>query len=103
MIKLSGLTVWFDVDDTLVLWDKEKVSYTYSKKHAKALKEHALRGHTVIVWSAGGADWAERVVREMGLEWCVDLVTSKPSWFYDDKTASYFMPEHNRVYHEKTD
>lgn len=61
------------------------------KKHIEQLKLHKLRGHTVIVWSAGGWEWAEAVVRALKLEQYVDLVIEKPMWFYDDLMPNEFM------------
>ena len=34
----------------------------FYKQNPDKYKEHKLRGHTVVVWLAGGADWAEEVV-----------------------------------------
>jgi hypothetical protein len=109
---------YFDVDDTLVKWnkatDEEKakaVPFTHPacrgvnadgdivdypawteylvphKKHIEQMKAHKLRGHTVIVWSAGGWQWAETAVRTLGLDKYVDLILEKPLWFYDDLQA----------------
>lgn len=63
------------------------------KKHVAQLKEHALRGHKVIVWSAGGEDWAEAVVKTLELEPYVTLVMAKPMWCYDDKKPEEYMPK----------
>jgi hypothetical protein len=114
MIKIEDkITVYVDVDDTLVLWRPVKEDdwvvnlprYGYlavSSRHVTSIKQHKARGHLIVVWSQGGADWAEEVVKLIGLEDYVDLVISKPRWIYDDKPASYFMPEIDRVYHEPT-
>lgn len=61
------------------------------RKHIEQLKKHKMRGHTIVVWSAGGFDWAAAVVKTLGLESYVDLVISKPVWFYDDLTPDEFM------------
>lgn len=63
------------------------------KKHIAQLKEHAIRGHKVVVWSAGGADWAEAVVKALGLERYVTLCMMKPMWAYDDKKPEEYMPK----------
>lgn len=120
---------YFDVDDTLVKWNRAKASDPNAiaiqcptsrqsrvldengietdglvkeegswveylaphKVHIEHLKLHKLRGHTVIVWSAGGWEWAEAVVKALKLEKYVDLVIEKPVWFYDDLTPNEFM------------
>lgn len=114
--KFKEPIVFYDVDDTLVSWDhygtfKEgMIEFTAPEsghpmwlepipEHIKAMKNHKLRGHTVVVWSAGGADWAEEVVKKLGLQPYVDVIMSKPNWFYDDIPASEFMPEHNRKHY----
>jgi FMN phosphatase YigB (HAD superfamily) len=122
MIVIPGeRAVFFDVDDTLVLWsakpeeleahgvsfqcpaggaviDDEIIpSSPWSefllphRKHIARLIKHKKDGDTVIVWSAGGYDWAESVVRTLGLEDYVDLIISKPYCFYDDLTPGEFM------------
>ena len=116
-------TTYFDVDETLVFWsptteqlDKHGIEITCPGsyilvddeltrcpsvtqklvphfKHIQQLINHKLRGHTIIVWSAGGYDWAEVVVKALKLEQYVDLVISKPTWIYDDKKPEEFMPK----------
>jgi hydroxymethylpyrimidine pyrophosphatase-like HAD family hydrolase len=82
MKLINKETVYFDVDDTLVIWEGQQ--YRPHLKHINALKQHALRGHFVVVWSAGGFDWAHRIVNELNLINYVDAVMSKPKWIYDD-------------------
>lgn len=116
MIKFKGPIAFFDVDDTLVSWkcypkrsknsigfnDPTGTTYLNSiQEHIDAMKLHKLRGHTIIVWSAGGEDWAEEVVKKLGLEEYVNAVMPKPDWFYDDLPAAEFMPEVNRKYFYK--
>lgn len=96
----SSKIIYVDVDDTLCLWSENNASYIPSFKHIELIKKFKLRGHTVVVWSAGGWEWAERIVKEMQLEKYVDLVCSKSDWYIDDKPSSHFMPEHNRIYLE---
>lgn len=66
---------------------------TPHKKHIEQLKLHKLRGHTIIVWSAGGWEWAEAAVKTLGLEKFVDLVIEKPIWAYDDLSPNEYMPK----------
>jgi hypothetical protein len=111
--KYKEPIVYCDIDDTLVSWnfdyncpgpnklefkdiDGDILYLEVIKEHVNVLKSHNLRGHTIILWSAGGADWAEEVGIKIGIDDIVDAYASKPTWFYDDIPASEFMPEHNR-------
>lgn len=119
----SNRSVFFDVDDTIIMWnatDEQKFLHGVQFKcpgglicvdgelvhspaweellvphrlHIEQLKKHKMRGHTVVVWSAGGYDWAETVVRTLRLEKYVDLVICKPTWIYDDTQPQDFMPK----------
>lgn len=121
MKVIKGITVFWDVDDTLVKWgnatpeemndaipitcpissaiiDEEDVivqpwtEYLRPhKKHIAQIKLHKMRGHRNIVWSAGGAEWAEAVVQALGIEEYVDIVMGKPSWYYDDLRCDEYM------------
>jgi hypothetical protein len=62
------------------------------KKHIEQLKTFKSRGHIVVVWSAGGADWASAAVKALKLEQYVDLCISKPTWVMDDLPVTEFMP-----------
>lgn len=112
--------VWCDVDDTLVMWpgagkfqvDETNIdqclklecgpnNFVYcmpNKEHIEALKQHKARGHIICVWSQGGADWAEEVVKALKLQDVVDLVCSKPNWLIDDLPVSVWLPENIRYY-----
>jgi FMN phosphatase YigB (HAD superfamily) len=57
------------------------------------LMEHKRRGHKVIVWSAGGAEWAEKAVKMLGIEDYVDLSIDKPLSIYDDKPFEEAFPK----------
>lgn len=109
---MSQKAVYFDIDQTLLMFNAplfasdrilelpNGVKVSINRRHIDAMKQHKARGHTIIVWSAGGWEWADRVVALLDLGDVVDVVMSKPDWFYDDKPASEFMPEANRVYYE---
>jgi len=89
-------TAYFDVDETLVLWTADE--YKVNQPMVDQLKQHAARGHTVIVWSAGGWEWALRIVRKLNLDPYVNAVMCKPKWYWDDKLAAEFMPKTMRYY-----
>ena len=114
IILPEKITVFFDVDSTLVLWDATQeemaikgikfgegdyaVMCVPHEKHIEMLRQHKARNHLIVVWSAGGVSWAEAVIKKLGLEDLVDLVVTKPHFFYDDLPSSMFMPESSRVY-----
>lgn len=107
VLKCNQATYW-DVDNTLILWEPtENQLFNHGKTytapdghtailvphlaHIEQLKKHSIRGHTIVVWSAGGSFWAAEAVKFLGLEDYVDLAISKPVWFYDDKQPEDFM------------
>jgi len=110
MYKLADKhTIFVDVDNTLILWGSQVepvVNLSFGQTasihvpHLEKIKEFKARGHLIVVWSAGGADWAERIVYQLKIEEYVDLIISKPSWFIDDLEATEFMPPHNRIFLE---
>lgn len=61
--------------------------------HIEQVKKHKARGHTVVVWSAGGWEWAEAAVKALSIENYVDVVMSKPDWAYDDLAPEAYMPK----------
>ena len=95
----SGPTFFCDVDDTLVAW-KVPEGYTGELveiicrgfpeqvapnwKAVNHLKKMASRGHSVVVWSGGGSDWCEAVVKALELEEYIEVITSKPTYYMDD-------------------
>lgn len=101
-------SAFFDCDSTLVMWEgdvsfegKEKsvieIKCPYDNgvirllphsKHVQMLIGHARTGWSVVVWSAGGWEWAEAVVKALGVEQYVDIVMSKPVYAYDDLPLS---------------
>lgn len=109
MIKLDcNQPVYFDLDDTLVYWGHssepfdgsvkiEALGHTHYVKthsvHIAQLKAHKVRGHTIIVWSKGGAEWAYAAIVALGLCDYVDLVIEKPQWLYDDAEYNDFLPK----------
>ena len=90
-------TVFFDVDDTLVMWDEKVKGATVcincdghlshmviNKGNLEELKRHGSRGIDVIVWSQGGVQSAQSVVRALKLENYVAGIMTKPFCYYDD-------------------
>lgn len=86
---------YFDVDDTLVMWDAPDLTWAETVEingmsmlvhqvHVDIMKKHKARGHTIVVWSQGGSEWAEIAIKALQLEDVVDLILPKPYWAYDD-------------------
>jgi len=107
--------VCFDVDDTLIMWiwdqyERQQLEesgnliqvnlHGYStlvsphKEHIELLKRYKGKGKTIIVWSASGNEWAEIVVKTLGLEAYVDFVFTKPEKYIDDLNCNEWMGEH---------
>ncbi len=97
MIILEKPTVFFDVDDTLVMWNENLKGNTVciecdgklnhmvrNEGNIEELKRHSMRGVDVVVWSKGGYYWATQVIRALGLTNYVAAVLTKPFCYYDD-------------------
>lgn len=114
----SNSLVFYDVDDTLVLYNDDKSwgknnkeavrikdpylqinefdepKYLYLKPNEATislLKAHKASGKTIVVGSKGGWKWAKEVVTILGLETLVDMVMSKPDAYIDDNDATCWM------------
>jgi len=107
----SEFLVFFDVDDTLILWDSifnnpqdqvwitdpydgAKVGVTPHHAHIKLLQNYHARGATIVVWSQNGYSWAKSVVQALKLEPHVHLIMSKPRIYVDDLPSKEWMGEH---------
>ncbi len=103
-------SVFFDVDDTLVIWDWREVNPDATdlidikspnsgtsvcvmphRRHIELMKQFKARGHTVYVWSQGGHEWAEAVCIELGITDMVDYCMDKPNWYVDDLHVNAWM------------
>ena len=104
MKTVHGKLVFCDLDNTLVKWSptpqEEKTQGVPVKggrvvpivENIAHLKRHALRGHTIILWSKGGADWAEAVAKALDIDWMIAYAMDKPSWVVDDLPCTEWMP-----------
>lgn len=111
------VTVFVDIDDTLVFMkyakdqEDQTIEFKYVGdsneeivkllphfKHIEMVKQFKARGFTVIAWSAGGSSWAKSVIEALGLTNHFNAVISKPTWYFDDKVSSDFMPESARIH-----
>jgi hypothetical protein len=107
-------TIFFDVDDTLVLWGKEKnpaclnftlqgISYKLLPhyKHIDLLKKCWKDGYKIVMWSGSGEDWCDEVCRVLELDEFVDVKLTKPKYYVDDLKADQFLFNQMRIYYEQ--
>ena len=106
----SDLTAYFDVDGTLIEYLGSAFQYSLPtclvindraflpvEKHIEKIKDHNAQGHYVVVWSAGGREWAEKIISLLKLEPYVDAIITKPNWIYDDYDPSEWMPKRQYI------
>ncbi len=113
----SSNTVFFDVDETLILWDTKerkgrkdfilvedphlngmKVKVYPHYAHGNILRRNYHQGRIVVVWSAAGHLWAKAIVKALKLEKYVSLVMEKPVQYVDDVPMEFWKPK--RIYLE---
>lgn len=90
-----------DIDDTCIIWEPEKYSHKEEdiiwiedynrkfpflphKRNIEFVQKLKLQGYGVVCWSAAGANWAETVIKKLGLEDLPDIIISKPELCVDD-------------------
>lgn len=92
-------TVYVDVDDTLIMWnvdlndpqskvlslERGNLVIKLHKRHIDLVKNLYAIGWNVVIWSQGGSDHAEAVIKQIGLENHVDAILPKPEAYIDDK------------------
>jgi phosphoglycolate phosphatase-like HAD superfamily hydrolase len=55
------------------------------------VKKFKAIGYDCFAWSQSGGDWAERVVKAVGLEDYFTACMSKPMWYLDDLEHTKWM------------
>lgn len=119
VLNREHLRCW-DVDDTLIMHQNYKPhedeaewrgvghvsikcpytgdvgNYYINYNMVRLLKEEHARGGCNVVWSRGGYQWAEAVVKALELGPMVSLIMSKPLVYMDDKPVTEWMTD--RVY-----
>lgn len=115
----NNSVAYFDVDDTLVLyeWPADKFNETIligvkkedgtyevppirlwpHKEHIARLKQFKPRHQGLVVWSQGGAEWAQAVVEALELSDYVDAILCKPKWIFDDLPPSAWIGDRSYV------
>lgn len=122
-LKVIKNPVYFDVDETLILWPHETITrqpngnfvsihgcvYRAHNGHVREVKKQHALGHSVVVWSKGGAQWAVDVVKALHLESYVTLCIDKPTVYIDDlpiekwgATQLYYDDDHHLINETET-
>lgn len=91
--KCPGSLRWCATTSSMVRDNQSIELLVPNDAQIEQLKRLKLRHHTIIVWSAGGVDWAETVIKTLGLEDYVDAVMCKPTYVFDDLPVEEFMPK----------
>jgi FMN phosphatase YigB (HAD superfamily) len=108
---LGDPTIYFDVDNTLVMWGLEDhpnvLSFTFNDsvfklvphtEHIQFLKDKKADGFKIVVWSAGSETWAKEVINVLGLSSFVDHAISKPMFHVDDLPSNEILHPHRHIY-----
>ena len=81
-----SLVVFVDVDDTLVRsFGSKRISMSRGIDRVKRL--HA-EGHSLYLWSMGGAEYARQSAIELGIEELFVQFLPKPNLMIDDQPVS---------------
>ncbi len=116
IIRIRGPKMYgCDVDETLIMMDhippdidesklikvknNKKGVWAYAMPHVRhidLMRKMAARGFKIVVWSAGGEDWAYYIVNKLGIQDLVDVTMGKFDWFADDLPPEQFMK--GRIY-----
>ena len=104
-----------DIDETLIMHDitnasndaliveiidpyapNTRIQMRVNEPMVKILKDEKVRGSYIIAWSKAGYQWAEAVIRALGLESFVDLIMTKPIAYMDDTPVEHWLKD--RIY-----
>lgn len=96
----NDMSFFCDVDNTLIMWEKNGHTWKPHNAHIELLKRAKIRGQFVVVWSAGGGEWAEKAIDLLGIREFVDIAIGKPMWWVDDLTADEILFKHNKIFLE---
>ncbi len=78
--------IFVDVDDTLMRSvGPKRIPMPSTIKQVKEL--HAA-GHTLFLWSSGGADYAQESAKELGIEPLFQAFLPRPDIYIDDQSVA---------------
>jgi len=82
----SSLTVYVDIDDTLVRSvGTKRIPISSTIQHVKDLAD---QGAELFCWSSGGAEYARASAEEAGIASCFSAFLPKPQVFLDDQAPA---------------
>jgi hypothetical protein len=82
----DALTIYVDVDDTLVRsFGSKRIPITGAIEHVRLLYS---QGAKLYCWSSGGAEYARNSAEELGIEACFAVFLPKPNVMIDDQRPS---------------
>lgn len=88
------MIVAFDIDDTIYRIREDEKDQVPDYDLIQFLRWFASNGDTVIVWSAGGVDYANMIVKKLGLDRIVTVAPKgnhpglKPDITFDDMVVT---------------
>lgn len=110
--KIKNQDIYCDVDNTLILFLKDRKNQIYikdehnvinevvpHKEHIELLKKLS-KNNRIIVWSFAGYDWASRVVKALDLRDYISLTLDKPHIYIDDLDATEWIGKRVYLAHE---
>jgi hypothetical protein len=97
--RLPTAPVYFDVDQTLILWNLSYTAYKPNQPVIDALKfMHSTGLVEIVLWSAAGRQHCIDVAQEFGFDHLVSAYLTKPAFCVDDlqilcKFTDHIYPE----------
>lgn len=89
----SDRIVFFDCDDTLILWNKVDLDlptviingreFQVHTKHLQKIHDYHVMGFTIFIWSNSGYKWAKTVAEALKVEDKI-IAMCKPHRVFDD-------------------
>jgi predicted HAD superfamily phosphohydrolase YqeG len=81
--------IYVDVDDTLVRHGSS--APTPIARVIDQVKRLHARGFSLYLWSTGGAEYAQRIATELGVDGCFAGFLPKPTVLIDDQEISTWL------------
>lgn len=92
-MKKHPINICFDVDDTLWKIRPKHHDQVPDYDLIQVLRWFHKNGDNVYVWSGGGVDYAKMIVRKLGLDDMVKVISKPPLYKNDPKIDLVFDDE----------